>query len=136
VYKNMEWWTKIRLEVLRGDTGKREILRREGIHWETLKKILQHPEPPGYRMTQSRPKPKIGPLLDTIAQIIESDKALPKKQRHTAKRIFERIKERGYQERRCVRSGAVNRKYSCRLFINQVKLRLILDMHWQRLPVY
>jgi transposase len=97
VYKNMEWWTKIRLEVLRGDTGKREILRREGIHWETLKKILQHPEPPGYRMTQSRPKPKIGPLLDTIAQIIESDKALPKKQRHTAKRIFERIKERGYQ---------------------------------------
>jgi len=54
------------LRVLRGDTGKREILRREGIHWETLKKILQHPEPPGYRMTQSRPKPKIGPLLDTI----------------------------------------------------------------------
>ena len=97
MYKNMEWWTKIRLEVLRGDTGKREILRREGIHWETLKKILQHPEPPGYRMTQSRPKPKIGPLLDTIDQIIESDKALPKKQRHTAQRIFERIKERGYQ---------------------------------------
>jgi len=39
----MDWWTGIRLEVLRGESKKREILRREGIHWETLKKILAHP---------------------------------------------------------------------------------------------
>ena len=57
----MDWWTKIRLEVLRGKTSKREILRREGIHWETLKKIIAHPQPPGYRMKEERPKPKIGP---------------------------------------------------------------------------
>jgi len=93
----MDWWTKIRLEVLRGERSKREILRREGIHWETLKKILEHPEPPGYRMEHSRPRPKIGPYLEHIAQIIEEDKALPKKQRHTAKRIYERIKEMGYE---------------------------------------
>jgi transposase len=92
----MDWWTKIRLEVLRGERSKREILRREGIHWETLKKILEYSEPPGYRMKRSRPKPKIGPYLGQIAQIIEEDKALPKKQRHTAKRIYERIKEMGY----------------------------------------
>ena len=93
----MEWWTKIRLEVLRGESSKREILRREGVHWKTLTKILKHPEPPGYRMKRSRPKPKIGAYLEQIAQIIESDKSLPKKQRHTAKRIYERIKESGYQ---------------------------------------
>jgi transposase len=93
----MDWWTKIRLEVLRGERSKREILRREGIHWETLKKILEHSEPPGYRMKSSRPRPKIGPYLEQIAQIIEEDKALPKKQRHTAKRIYERIKEMGYE---------------------------------------
>jgi len=93
----MEWWTKIRLEVLRGESSKREILRREGVHWKTLTKILKHPEPPGYRMKRSRPKPKIGAYLEQIAQIIESDKSLPKKQRHTAKRIHERIKESGYQ---------------------------------------
>ena len=40
----MDWWTKIRLEVLRGERSKREILRREGIHWETLKKILAQPK--------------------------------------------------------------------------------------------
>jgi len=97
MYTDMEWWTKIRLEVLRGESSKREILRREGVHWKTLTKILKHPEPPGYRMKRSRPKPKIGAYLEQIAQIIESDKSLPKKQRHTAKRIYERIKESGYQ---------------------------------------
>ena len=91
----MHWWTKIRLEVLRGESSKREILRREQIHWETLKKILQHPEPPGYRINTPRDKPKIGAFLERIAQIIDSDKSLPKKQRHTAKRIYERIREEG-----------------------------------------
>ena len=93
----MHWWTKIRLEVLRGESSKREILRREQIHWETLKKILQHPEPPGYRINTPRDKPKIGPFLERIAQIIDSDKSFPKKQRHTAKRIYERIQEEGYR---------------------------------------
>lgn len=93
----MDWWTKIRLEVLRGETSKREILRREGIHWETLKKVLKHPEPPGYRRRQPRQKPKIGPYLEQIAQIIEEDKQFPKKQRHTAVRIYHRIRQMGYQ---------------------------------------
>src|SRR5512139_3610888 len=92
----MDWWTKIRLNVSRGEKSKREVLREEGIHWETLKKILKYSEPPGYRLKEPRPKPKIGPYLERIAQIIEDDKALPKKQRHTAKRIYERIQEMGY----------------------------------------
>jgi len=96
VYTNMDFWTKIRLDVLRDGVSKREILRREGIHWETLKKILTHPEPPGYQITSPRPKPKIDPYFDKIAQILENDKDFPKKQRHTVKRIFERITEMGY----------------------------------------
>ena len=97
MYTEMKWWTDIRLEVLRGETSKREILRREGIHFETLKKILAYSEPPGYRTEQARPKPKIGPYLEQIAQIIEEDKHFPKKQRHTAQRIYHRIKQMGYQ---------------------------------------
>jgi transposase len=92
----MEWWTKIRLEVSRGEKSKRGVLRDEGIGWATLKKILEYSEPPGYRLREARPKPKIGPYLERIAQIIEEDKSLPKKQRHTAKRIYERIREMGY----------------------------------------
>src|SRR5208337_1428381 len=93
----MDWWTKIRLEVSREESSKREILRREGIGWDTLKKILAHPEPPGYCLKEPRPKPKIGPYLERIAQIIEEDKTVPKKQRHTAKRIYDRLRGMGYE---------------------------------------
>ena len=96
VYTGMEWWTRLRLEVSRGESKKREVLRREGIGWETLKKILTYPERPGYRLKEPRPKPKIGAYLERIAQIIEEDKAFPKTQRHTTKRIYERIREMGY----------------------------------------
>jgi len=54
-----------------------------------------HSELPGYRLKEPRPKPKICPYLERIAQIIEQDKFLPKKQRHTAKRIYERTREIG-----------------------------------------
>jgi hypothetical protein len=103
MYTGMDRWTRIRLEVLRGESKKREILRREGIHWETLKKILAHPEPPGYRLKEPRSKPKIGPYLERIAQIIEEDNALPKKQRHTAKRIYDRLREMETQVKEAVR---------------------------------
>ena len=64
---------------------------------KTLQKILSHSKPPGYRMESERPRPKIGPFLERISEILKSDKEVPKKQRHTAKRIYERIKEEGYQ---------------------------------------
>jgi len=48
-----------------------------------LKEDLKVSEPPGYRLKEPRRKPKIGPYLERIAQIIEEDKSLPKKQRHT-----------------------------------------------------
>ena len=66
------------------------------MHWKTLQKILQHSEPPGYRREVSFNKPKIGPFLDRIRQILEEDRRVPKKQRHTAKRIFERIQKEDY----------------------------------------
>ncbi len=96
MYTEMEWWTKVRLEVTREGKKKRKVLRDEGIGWGTLKKILAHPEPPGYCLKERRHKPKIGAYLERIAQILEEDKGLPKKQRHTAKRIYERIREMGY----------------------------------------
>ena len=44
----MDWWTKIRLNVSRGEKSKREVLREEENHWETLKKNVQSiPSPLG-----------------------------------------------------------------------------------------
>ncbi len=92
----MDQWIEIRKKILVDGVSKRQVMEEEGIHWETLKKILAHSEPPGYR-TGDRKQPKIGPFLNRIKQILQNDKHIHKKQRHTAKRIFERLcAEDGY----------------------------------------
>lgn len=49
--------------------------------------------PPAYTRTKLVEKPKLGPLLPVIDAILEADQSAPVKQRHTAKRIFERLRD-------------------------------------------
>ena len=94
----MENWAEIRRRVLVDGQSKRSVCREFDIHWDTLQKILHHSEPPGYRRAAARPKPRLEPFLPVIHQILEADKKAPRKQRHTARRIFERLRdEHGYQ---------------------------------------
>ena len=97
MYTDMEQWESIRRRVLVLGVSKRQILRETGMHWTTLEKILAHSSPPGYRSKTGRSKPKLGSYLSRIRQIIEDDRGVPRKQRHTAKRIFERIRDEGYE---------------------------------------
>jgi transposase len=89
----MELWSEIRRRVLTGELTKRAACREYELHWETLEKILTHVEPPGYRRKVPRRKPKIEPFLPIIHEILESDRTAPKKQRHTAQRIWERLRD-------------------------------------------
>ena len=91
--QDREQWSEIRRLVMRGERNKIQACRKYGLHGKTLEKILRHEEPPGYRRRVPRQKPKIGPFLDVIHQILESDRTAPKKPRHTAKRIFERLRQ-------------------------------------------
>jgi transposase len=92
----MKQWCEIRMRVLRGEASIRQIQRETGLHYETVKKMLLHPSPPEFRCPD-RSRPKLGPYLAFIADTISADKEMPKKQRHTAKRIFELIREQGYE---------------------------------------
>ncbi len=97
VFTDMELWSEIRRRVLVGELSKRRACREYDIHWDTLKKILEHAEPPGYQRNQARAKPKIEPFLPVIHEILEADRKAPRKQRHSAKRIFDRLRiEHGY----------------------------------------
>ncbi len=96
MYTDMERWESIRRRVLVEHVSWRRILRETGMHWQTLEKILEHSTPPGYRANAAREKPKLGKYLPRIRQIIEEDREVHRKQRHTAKRIFERIRDAGY----------------------------------------
>ena len=97
MYQDMENWMEICRRVLVEGISKRQILRETGMHWTTLEKILAQSEPPGYCQAKPRFKPKIGPWLGRIETILNADKELPRKQRHTAKRLFERLREEGYK---------------------------------------
>ena len=85
----MQQWAEIRRRVLIEGVSRRQILRETGMHRNTLKKILEHSEPPGYRQSQPRPRKKIGPYEGRMRQILKEDKAMPPKQQGN------RIKWRG-----------------------------------------
>jgi len=59
--------------------------------------MLQYAVPPGYQRQQPVRRPKLGPWVGVIDAILDDDKRRPAKQRHTAKRIFDRLREeRGF----------------------------------------
>jgi transposase len=93
----MDEWTEIRRKVLVEGASKRSILRDYGIGHQALAWNVANAEPPGYKMAEVRRKPVLGPYLHVIDEILIADKEAPPKQRHTARRIFERLRdEYGY----------------------------------------
>jgi len=89
----MHDWTEIRRKVLVENVSKRQVCREYGIAFETLQKILANPQPPGYRQSVQRKKIKLGSLITEIEKILAEDTEAPPKQHHTAKRIFERLRD-------------------------------------------
>lgn len=97
MYTNMEQWSEIRHRVLVLGESKRSMCREYELHWDTVRKILSHAKPPGYRQVAPRKKPKLSEFLPIVEEMLRKDKEAPPKQRHTAKRIFDRLKgEYGY----------------------------------------
>jgi transposase len=93
----VEVYAAVRHFVFIEGNSRREAARVFGLSRETIAKMCRFSLPPGYTRTKPVEKPKLGPLLPVIAAILETDRSAPVKQRHTAKRIFERLRdEHGY----------------------------------------
>ena len=71
----------------------REASRVFGLHRDTVRKMLAYSAPPGYRRQDPPRRPKLEPFTGVIDAILEADRQVPRKQRHTAKRIFERLRD-------------------------------------------
>jgi len=77
--------------------SQREAARRFGLHRNTVRKMLTFSVPPGYRRTKPLSRPKLDTVTAIIDQILEADRTAPVKQRHTAKRIYDRLRaEHGF----------------------------------------
>ena len=71
----------------------REVSRVFGLHRDTVRKILAYSAPPGYRRQTPPRRPKLEPFTGVIDQILVDDLRRPRKQRHTAQRIFRRLRD-------------------------------------------
>jgi len=69
----------------------RQIQREMGYHRETIRKALEGGEVPHYELQEPRPSPVLDPVKPIIDQWLAEDQDRPVKQRHTAKRIYERL---------------------------------------------
>jgi transposase len=92
----MDQWIKLRRKIRNEEVSLRQLERDTGIHRQTLRKIRDNSQPPGYQRTRTVLKSKMGPYFDRIKDIIASDRQMPRKQRHTAKRIWEILQTEGF----------------------------------------
>jgi len=91
--KRVDLYARVRYAVMIDRLSQREAARRFGIDPRTVKKMLQFSVPPGYVRTKQPVRPKLDPFIGIIDRVLEEDKSRPKKQRHTSKRIFERLRD-------------------------------------------
>src|SRR5271170_3640209 len=95
--KGVELYAQVRYAVQIDGVSRREAARRFGIDPRTVSKMLAFSVPPGYRRRRPPARPKLDPFTGIIDRILAADEGRPKKQRHTSKRIFERLRdEHGY----------------------------------------
>ena len=86
-------YLRVRRAVMVEGMSLREASRVFGLHRDTVRKMVAYSVPPGYRRQNQPRKPKLEPFTGVIDRILEEDLSVPKKQRHTAKRIFERLRD-------------------------------------------
>ncbi len=89
----MEIYALVRRAVLAEGMSKRATAKQFGIDRKTVDKICSHSAPPGYRRAQPARRSKLGPYLPVVDAILAADRQAPRKQRHTAKRIFDRLRD-------------------------------------------
>ena len=93
----VELYAKIRRAVMMDGLSRRDAAKRFGVHRNTITKMLQFSVPPGYRRRERPASKKLGPYMAWIDNVLEDDRRVHKKQRHTAHRIFERLRaEEGF----------------------------------------
>ena len=82
MFRDMDKWYEIRRRVLVEGVSIRQIQRETGLHFTTVKKILENSSPPAFQ-TPERECTKLAPFKERIAEIIQLDKKIKKKQRQS-----------------------------------------------------
>ncbi|MBC7645110.1 MAG: IS21 family transposase [Thermoleophilia bacterium] len=70
-----------------------QLAERHGVHRRTVRQALGNAVPPPRKQPAGRAAPKLGEYRALVDQWLEADKTAPRKQRHTARRIWQRLRD-------------------------------------------
>jgi transposase len=91
--KTVELYARVRHAVQIEGISERAAADRFGINARTVSKMMKFSVPPGYVRKKPPFRPKLDAFTGIIDAIVTADKDRPKKQRHTSRRIFERLRD-------------------------------------------
>src|SRR4051812_11798176 len=95
--KAVDLYARVRRACQVEGMSQRQAARVFGLDPKTVAKMLRFSVPPGYRRSKPPARPKLGAFTGIIDRILEGDRERPRKQRHTARRIFQRLRaEHGF----------------------------------------
>jgi transposase len=89
----VEQFEAIRRDQAREGLSIRELARRHGVHRRAVRQALESAVPPVKRPPASRPAPALGPCRAFIDAWLVADREAPRKQRHTARRVWQRLRD-------------------------------------------
>ena len=89
----------------------KEIERKWGHSYWTIRKALARPEPAPYQREKAKEAPVLGAYKARIEEMLAENERLPRKQRYTSRKIYETIQQLGY-------AGAES---SVRRYVGQVR---------------
>jgi transposase len=69
----------------------RELAEKHRVHRRTVRQALASAVPPPRKAYPRRPRPAIGPYAAVIDEWLLADRDVPRKQRHTARRVWQRL---------------------------------------------
>ncbi len=89
----VEQFEQIRRDHEQEDLSIRALAARHGVHRRAVRQALAAALPPPKRQPEGRPAPVLGPYRGLIDEWLTADREAPRKQRHTARRIWQRLVE-------------------------------------------